>query len=153
RERALAAIKETRWFPPQSENRITGMVLNKPDWVLSRQRVWGVPLTLFVRERPDGTVDVLNNHNPSVNQRIGDIFEREGVDAWFADDARERFLEGLVDDPQAWTKVVDTVDVWFDSGCTHAFTLEARDDLKVRRKHQGGEDRVMYLEGSDQHRG
>jgi isoleucyl-tRNA synthetase len=151
RARALAAIKVTRWVPPQSENRITGMVMNKPDWVLSRQRVWGVPLTLFVRDKADGSVEVLRNEQ--VDRRIGDIFEREGVDAWFAPDARDRFLEGLVDDPAQWRKVDDTVDVWFDSGCTHAFTLETREDLKVNRRIHGGADSVMYLEGSDQHRG
>jgi isoleucyl-tRNA synthetase len=151
RARALAAIKATRWVPPQGENRITGMVESKPDWVLSRQRVWGVPLTLFVRDQPDGSVEVLRNER--VNQRIGDIFEREGVDAWFEPDARDRFLAGLVDNPAEWRKVDDTVDVWFDSGCTHAFTLEMRDDLKVNRKVHGGPDSVMYLEGSDQHRG
>jgi isoleucyl-tRNA synthetase len=151
RARALNAIKLTRWVPPQGENRITGMVVNKPDWVLSRQRVWGVPLTLFVRDNADGTVEVLRDAR--VNERIGDVFEREGVDAWFATDARDRFLNGLVDNPALWRKIDDTVDVWFDSGCTHAFTLEMRDDLKVKRAHAGGPDTVMYLEGSDQHRG
>ena len=151
RARALAAIEATRWVPAQSKNRITGMVVNKPDWVLSRQRVWGVPLTLFVRDAGGGNVEILRN--PQVDRRIGDIFEREGGDAWFMANARDRFLQGLVDDPSQWRKIDDTVDVWFDSGCTHAFTLEMRDDLKVRRKHQGGPDSVMYLEGSDQHRG
>ena len=151
RAQALAAIEATRWVPSQSRNRITGMVVNKPDWVLSRQRVWGVPLTLFVRDAGGGNVEILRS--PQVDRRIGDIFEREGGDAWFTPHARDRFLEGLVDDPSQWRKVDDTVDVWFDSGCTHAFTLEMRDDLKVRRKHEGGPDSVMYLEGSDQHRG
>ncbi|HUE46295.1 MAG TPA: class I tRNA ligase family protein, partial [Aestuariivirgaceae bacterium] len=84
---------------------------------------------------------------------IAEAFEAEGADAWFADGARERFLDGLVDDPAAWEKVSDILDVWFESGSTHAFVLEVRDDLKVRRAHEGGSDRVMYLEGSDQHRG
>src|SRR5690606_28965505 len=85
--------------------------------------------------------------------RIADAFEAEGADAWFAEGARERFLDGLVDDPAAWEKVSDILDVWFESGSTHAFVLEVRDDLKVARAHEGGSDRVMYLEGSDQHRG
>ena len=149
RERALAAIKVTRWVPPQGENRITGMVESRPDWVISRQRAWGVPITVFVRERDDGSVELLNDAR--VNKRIADAFELEGADAWYADGARERFLGELANEP--WQKVDDTLDVWFDSGSTHAFTLEAREDLKVRRKKDGGQDLVMYLEGSDQHRG
>ena len=86
-----------------------------------------------------------------MNKRIADAFELEGADAWYADGARERFLGELANEP--WQKVDDTLDVWFDSGSTHAFTLEAREDLKVRRKKDGGQDLVMYLEGSDQHRG
>ena len=149
RGRALAAIKVTRWVPPQGENRITGMVESRPDWVISRQRAWGVPITVFVRERDDGSVELLNDAR--VNKRIADAFELEGADAWYADGARERFLGELANEP--WQKVDDTLDVWFDSGSTHAFTLEAREDLKVRRKKDGGQDLVMYLEGSDQHRG
>jgi len=149
RERALAAIKVTRWVPPQGENRITGMVESRPDWVISRQRAWGAPITVFVRERDDGSVELLNDAR--VNKRIADAFELEGADAWYADGARERFLGELANEP--WQKVDDTLDVWFDSGSTHAFTLEAREDLKVRRKKDGGQDLVMYLEGSDQHRG
>jgi len=149
RARALAAIKATRWVPPQGENRITGMVESRPDWVISRQRAWGVPITVFVRERDDGSVEILNDQR--VNQRIADAFEREGADAWYAAGARERFLGELANEP--WQKVDDTLDVWFDSGSTHVFTLEAREDLKVHRKKDGGKDVVMYLEGSDQHRG
>jgi isoleucyl-tRNA synthetase len=149
RNRALAAIRATRWVPPQGENRITGMVESRPDWVISRQRAWGVPITVFVREMADGSVEILQDER--VNNRIVDAFEREGADAWYADGARERFLGELANEP--WEKVDDTLDVWFDSGSTHAFTLEVRDDLKVRRKKDGGSDLVMYLEGSDQHRG
>ncbi|MGP0095300.1 MAG: isoleucine--tRNA ligase [Xanthobacteraceae bacterium] len=150
RERALEAIKVTRWVPPQGENRITGMIASKPDWVISRQRVWGVPITVFVREKGDGTVDILRDE--AVNHRIAEAFEREGADAWYASGARGRFL-GQEHAAEAWVKVDDILDVWFDSGSTHAFTLEQRPDLKVRRAKDGGADLVMYLEGSDQHRG
>jgi isoleucyl-tRNA synthetase len=150
RNRALAAISATRWVPPQGENRITGMVESRPDWVISRQRAWGVPITVFIRERDDGSVEILNDAR--VNKRIADAFEREGADAWYATGAAARFLKPDYDSNE-WRKVDDTLDVWFDSGSTHAFTLEARDDLKVRRRKDGGEDVVMYLEGSDQHRG
>src|SRR5205085_6330312 len=150
RARALEAIKVTRWVPPQGENRITGMIESRPDWVISRQRAWGVPITVFVRERDDGSVDILDDAR--VNKRIADAFEQEGADAWYATGAAARFLKPDYDSNE-WQKVDDTLDVWFDSGSTHAFTLEVRDDLKVRRRKDGGDDVVMYLEGSDQHRG
>jgi isoleucyl-tRNA synthetase len=149
RHRALAAIRDTRWVPAAGENRITGMVESRPDWVISRQRAWGVPITVFVRETGDGSVEILKDER--VNRRIADAFEAEGADAWYAPGARERFLGELANED--WQKVDDILDVWFDSGSTHAFTLEVRDDLKTRRKHDGGPDSVMYLEGSDQHRG
>jgi len=150
RARALTAIKATRWVPAAGENRINGMVENKPDWVLSRQRVWGVPIPFFARENSDGTVDILKDER--VNARIADAFAKDGAAAWFAADAAARFL-GSDHDPKVWQKVNDICDVWFDSASTHAFTLEVREDLKVRRKKDGGNDVVMYLEGSDQHRG
>ena len=150
RARAMAAIKATRWVPAAGENRINGMVENKPDWVLSRQRVWGVPIPFFARENADGSVEILKDER--VNKRIADAFEKEGAAAWFAPDAAVRFL-GSDHDPKVWQKVNDICDVWFDSASTHAFTLEVREDLKVRRKKDGGPDVVMYLEGSDQHRG
>jgi isoleucyl-tRNA synthetase len=150
RQCALAAIRVTRWVPPQGENRITGMVESRPDWVISRQRAWGVPITVFVRENPDGSAKVLDDAR--VNERILAAFEREGADAWYAPDAAARFLRPDYD-PAQWQKVDDILDVWFDSGSTHAFTIERREDLKVQRKRDGGKDTVMYLEGSDQHRG
>jgi isoleucyl-tRNA synthetase len=150
RERALKAIRQTRWVPLQGENRITGMIESRPDWVISRQRAWGVPITVFVRATGEGGIDILNDER--VNARVIEAFTNEGADAWYADGAAERFL--LPDhDPAAWRKIDDILDVWFDSGSTHAFTLEQREDLKARRKRDGGPDTVMYLEGSDQHRG
>ena len=146
RARALTAITETRWVPKAGENRITGMIESKPDWVLSRQRAWGVPIAVFADK--DG--NVLKDDN--VNGRIIDAFRKEGADAWFAEGAKERLL-GNDYNPDDWEKVDDILDVWFDSGSTHAFVMEQREDLKCERPHQGGSDRVMYLEGSDQHRG
>ncbi len=151
RNRAVDAIERTRWAPPSGENRIKGMVANKPDWVLSRQRAWGVPLSIFVRK--DGHEILFDKE---VNARIADAYEQEGADAWFAEGAKERFL-GAKHDTATYDKVDDLVEVWFDSGSTHAFVLEDPDHFPglagIRRAVDGGEDTVMYLEGSDQHRG
>jgi isoleucyl-tRNA synthetase len=153
RGRALAAIKKTRWVPPEGENRITGMIEGRPDWVVSRQRAWGVPIAVFARENPDGSVEVLRDDR--VDRRIVEAFRREGADAWYAAGARERFLGELANED--WRKVDDILDVWFDSGSTHAFTLEDPERFPglagIRRRKDGGADTVMYLEGSDQHRG
>jgi isoleucyl-tRNA synthetase len=148
---AVDAIEHTRWAPPSGENRIKGMVANKPDWVLSRQRAWGVPLSIFVRK--DGHEILFDD---DVNARIADAYEREGADAWFAEGAKERFL-GPKHDSATYDKIDDLVEVWFDSGSTHAFVLEDPKHFPglagVRRTIDGGADTVMYLEGSDQHRG
>jgi isoleucyl-tRNA synthetase len=153
RHRALAAIKVTRWVPPQGENRINGMIESRPDWVISRQRAWGVPIAVFIKEKPDGSVEILQD--PEVELRIIAAFEQEGADAWYAAGARERFLGKLAND--GWKKVDDILDVWFDSGSTHAFVLEEPKHFPslagIKRTRDGGKDTVMYLEGSDQHRG
>ncbi len=138
RTRAMDAIEATNFVPQTGKRRLSSMVEGRPDWVLSRQRSWGVPICVFVSE--DG--EVLKDD--AVNARIADAFETEGADAWFAEGAKERFL-GDQYNAADWEQVTDILDVWFDSGSTHAFVLEKRDH------HQSPAD--VYLEGSDQHRG
>ena len=139
RKRALSAIEATRFVPASGQNRLRGMIENRPDWVVSRQRAWGVPICVFVN-RESGEVLM----DEAVNVRIVAAFDEEGADAWFQDGAKERFL-GNAYDAEEWEKIDDILDVWFDSGSTHAFVLEARPDLKWPAS--------LYLEGSDQHRG
>ncbi|KAI95172.1 isoleucine--tRNA ligase [Rhodomicrobium udaipurense JA643] len=143
---ALAAIDDTRFVPPQGRNRIGGMVADRPDWVISRQRAWGVPITVFVHKETGEVIPNAGfNGAAELQLRIVAAFAAEGADAWFADAAATRFLDGLVANPDEWEQVRDILDVWFDSGSTHAFVLEKRPDLKWPAD--------LYLEGSDQHRG
>ncbi|MGH1398951.1 MAG: isoleucine--tRNA ligase [Alphaproteobacteria bacterium] len=138
RDNALSEIAKTQWIPAKGEARITAMIQNRPDWCISRQRVWGVPIALFVHKETD---EILSDE--AVLTRIADIFEAEGADAWWSRPP-EDFLgnEYSADD---YEQIFDTADVWFDSASTHALVLEAEPEL------QSPAD--LYLEGSDQHRG
>jgi len=151
RQIALAEIARTKWYPASGEHRITGMVESRPDWVVSRQRAWGVPIAIFVNKE---TKEILIDDK--VNRRITEAFEKEGADAWFAEGASARFLEPDYD-AEKYEKIDDVLDVWFDSGSTHAFTLEDPKHFPqfagLHRRRDGGRDEIMYLEGSDQHRG
>ena len=138
RKKALAAIDATQWVPAIGRNRIHAMVESRPDWCISRQRQWGVPIAIFMNNK---TGEVLKD--PAVFERIAKAFEDEGADAWIAS-LPERFL-GDKYVASEWTQVNDIVEVWFDSGSTHSFVLEQRPELKWPAD--------LYLEGSDQHRG
>ncbi|MCC7320295.1 MAG: isoleucine--tRNA ligase [Rubellimicrobium sp.] len=147
RERALRSIADLVKFTPVSgRNRLQAMMEARPDWVLSRQRAWGVPLTCFVKKgaRPDDADFLLRD--AAVNARIKAAFEEGGADVWYRPGFKERILDGIAD-PAAWDQVMDVLDVWFDSGSTHAFVLRDRPD--------GAPDGIadVYLEGTDQHRG
>ncbi|MBU3260753.1 isoleucine--tRNA ligase [Roseovarius sp. PS-C2] len=147
RERALNSIDQlVTWTPKTGRNRLYSMIEARPDWVLSRQRAWGVPLTCFTRVGALPTDPDYLLRDEAVNARILEAFETEGADAWYKPGAKERFL-GHDYDPSEWNKVDDILDVWFDSGSTHAFVLRDRDD--------GADDGIadLYLEGTDQHRG
>ncbi|WP_299153261.1 isoleucine--tRNA ligase [uncultured Tateyamaria sp.] len=146
RERALTEIDNVNWTPKSGRNRLHSMMEARPDWVLSRQRAWGVPLTCFTKKGALPTDDDFLLRNPQVNRRITSSFEAEGADAWYEEGAKQRYLEGIVN-PDDYEQVTDILDVWFDSGSTHAFTLRDRED--------GTEDGIadVYMEGTDQHRG
>jgi isoleucyl-tRNA synthetase len=142
RETALKAIKETNWHPAKGEARITAMIENRPDWCISRQRAWGVPIALFVHK---DTKEIIKDE--AVLNRIADAFEEKGSDAWWSMDPQE-FL-GNTYSADDYEQVFDIVDVWFESGSTHSFVVDAREDLLKNEKRQSD----LYLEGSDQHRG
>ncbi len=147
RERALNSIDQlVNWVPQSGRNRLYSMIETRPDWVLSRQRAWGVPLTCFTKKGALPTDADFLLRNEEVNARITAAFEADGADVWFEPGAKERFLDGIVD-PEAYEQVFDVLDVWFDSGSTHAFVLRDRED--------GAPDGIadVYLEGTDQHRG
>ena len=143
RETALQAIKDTNWVPAKGEARIRSMIENRPDWCISRQRSWGVPIALFVNKETKETL-----LDDAVFERIGAIFEEEGSDAWWARPASD-FLgnEYNADD---FEQIFDIVDVWFESGSTHEFVLG---DTKRWPYYEGVDQADLYLEGSDQHRG
>ena len=142
RATALQAIKDTGWHPKKGEARITAMIEQRPDWCISRQRAWGVPIALFVHKQ---TREILKDE--AVLKRIADAFEEQGSDAWWSMDAQE-FL-GNQYNAEDYEQVFDIVDVWFESGSTHSFVVNDREDLGNGEKIQVD----LYLEGSDQHRG
>src|SRR6266851_3323490 len=123
RDKALAAIEDTRWIPRQGKNRIAAMIESKPDWCVSRQRSWGVPIPVFVNRKPGEPL-----RDGAVVERVAAAVEREGADAWYTTDAT-LFL-GNAYDAAEWEKVTDIIEVWFDSGSTHAFVLEKRPEMK-----------------------
>ncbi len=158
RDLALQAISQTQFVPAAGQNRLRGMIEARPDWVLSRQRAWGVPITVFVHKEEASVIPNADfPGSEELMRRIFDAMREEGADAWFAAGAKTRFLDGLVTNPNDWEQVTDILDVWFDSGSTHAFTLEDAAAFPglagIKRNPDGGSDTVMYLEGSDQHRG
>ncbi|KAB2913593.1 MAG: class I tRNA ligase family protein, partial [Hyphomicrobiaceae bacterium] len=158
RETALRSIAETEFVPASGQNRLRGMIESRPDWVISRQRAWGVPITVFMHKETGEVIPSAGfARSAELMERIRAAIAEKGADAWFEEGAPARFLTGIVPDPSAWEQVTDILDVWFDSGSTHAFTLEDPQAFPqlagIRRQRDGGTDRVMYLEGSDQHRG
>ena len=138
RNKAIKAINETIFYPQKGKERLLSMIEGRPDWCVSRQRVWGVPLPIFINKKTNEPL-----RDKEVIERIAKIYEKEGSDCWFTDDSG-KFL-GDKHDPKEYDKLNDIVEVWFDSGSTHSFVLEKRSDLKWPAD--------MYLEGSDQHRG
>ncbi|MDH5357187.1 MAG: isoleucine--tRNA ligase [Gammaproteobacteria bacterium] len=137
RQAALQAITETQWMPDWGQKRIEGMVEGRPDWCISRQRTWGVPIPLFV----DQQTGELHPDTETLMEQVAKKVEQQGIDAWFESDLKD----WLGDEASQYEKVTDTLDVWFDSGVSHACVLARRDYLNRPAD--------LYLEGSDQHRG
>jgi isoleucyl-tRNA synthetase len=147
RKRALNSINQlVTWTPQTGRNRLHSMIEARPDWVLSRQRAWGVPLTCFTKKGAQPTDPDFLLRNADLNARIREAFEADGADVWYTEGFKEKMLHGIAD-PDAYSQVFDVLDVWFDSGSTHAFVLRDRED--------GSSDGIadLYLEGTDQHRG
>ncbi len=138
RKKALSSIDQTEFYPKKGKARIRSMIETRPDWCISRQRSWGVPLPIFINKKTNEPL-----RDPEIVENIAKIYEKEGSDCWFYDDP-QKFL-GKKYKKEDYIKSKDIVEVWFDSGSTHSFVLEKRKDLKWPAS--------MYLEGSDQHRG
>ena len=136
-EKAKAAIKDVSWHPDWGQARIEGMLDNSPDWCISRQRTWGVPIALFVHKQ----TGELHPNTSELIEQVAQLVEKEGIDAWFELDAADLIGADTAD----YQKVTDTLDVWFDSGVTHESVINAREELSYPAD--------LYLEGSDQHRG
>lgn len=148
RELAVKAIAETEFFPATGRNRLSAMVESRPDWLISRQRNWGVPITLFVNAKGEPhTAALPRDQADKLNANIKAAIEKTGVDGWFATPDAD-FFAGTGVSPEGWEKVTDVLDVWFDSGTTHAFALRKRGIID---NATGQAD--VYMEGSDQHRG
>ncbi|MEO1965728.1 isoleucine--tRNA ligase [Hyphomonas sp.] len=148
RENALKAIDETEFFPAVGRNRLRSMVEGRPDWLISRQRNWGVPITIFVNKSGEPhTAALAKEQADALNAAIRTAISKGGVEAWF-DTPAEDFLSPLGLSADEWDKVTDVLDVWFDSGTTHAFALRERGIIDPET---GQAD--LYMEGSDQHRG
>lgn len=137
RQMALDAIKQCQWIPEWGEARITKMVAERPDWCISRQRTWGIPITFFTHKE----TGELHPNTLELIEKAAQLIEKDSIEAWFQLDPKTL----LGDDAKEYEKVTDVLDVWFDSGVTHSCVLEQRPELKVPAD--------LYLEGSDQHRG
>lgn len=134
---ALTQINDVEFNPKAAKSRLEAMIKDRPDWVISRQRSWGVPICIFIKD----SGEILEDE--AVNNRILDAFKSEGADAWFKEGSRERFLGKRANED--WKQVTDILDVWFDSGCSHSYVLDNRHELRFPAD--------LYFEGSDQHRG